>query len=235
MTTNRFAPGPRAGDEPIHEDAYVAETSPSASGSAPAPSSSSSRDRPIRTSFPERTFDDADYDPQAALAAAKENAWYLDDADPSPSGSSPSSPSSTVSSTAGAPQPRQPVFTTFDADRTTATAPKRKIKPLPAGAPPALEAIHGWMTSKEAAFVLDPSSVRVMRTRDAGLAMTGEGEIIKVEGADGVGPKWEWIVTGVVRGKGKGIVGRAERALRLWVSRASVRYEGRRELDKGSG
>jgi len=74
-----------------------------------------------------------------------------------------------------------------------------------------------------------------MRTRDAGLAMTGEGEIIKVEGADGVGPKWEWIVTGVVRGKGKGIVGRAERALRLWVSRASVRYEGRMELDKGPG
>lgn len=56
------------------------------------------------------------------------------------------------------------------------------------------------------------------------LEVKGEGDV-DVSGAE---PSWEWVVVGVVRGRGKGVVARAERALRVWVCRffqCSLRWQ----------
>lgn len=41
------------------------------------------------------------------------------------------------------------------------------------------------------------------------------GEII--QGVQGFGARWDWVVVLQVKGRGKGVVGRAERVIRQWV------------------
>jgi len=165
-------------------------------------------------SLPDRTFDDADYDPASALASARQRAWYLEEQDDLPITSSQEK-----DTTKGEGKAKdQPNFVTFDPDRTTTSRASSKIKPLPTDAPAELGPLHEWLTSRDAAYVLDTSSVVFLNTKTAGKHMVGEGEVIKVDGVDIAAPVWEWIVVAVVKGRGKGVVGRAERALRIWVS-----------------
>ena len=200
MSNNRFSPS--------------SEVPPSTSASTSIPSSSTSQTEvPSKFTLPDQTFEDADYDPKSALASAKERAWYLDDETPSSS--------SSTSQPLCASTKAQPNFVTFDPTRTTSTpssASSRKIQPLPSDAPEDLATLHQFLTSREAAYVLDTSSVVFLNTKHAGKHMLGEGEVIKVEGVDVGAPVWKWIVVCVVKGRGKGVVGRAERALRVWVS-----------------
>lgn len=55
----------------------------------------------------------------------------------------------------------------------------------------------------------------VRSAQDGAKGMEGMEGMEDVSGAE---PSWEWVVMGVVKGRGKGVVARAERALRVWVS-----------------
>lgn len=95
------------------------------------------------------------------------------------------------------------------------------MKAFPDYAPKELRPLYEWMVSDEAAHVLDVSSVRFFSTSAASRDSLGQGELVDVPGGN-VGARWDWIVVGTVKGRGKGIVGRAERALRLWVGHESI-------------
>ena len=60
-----------------------------------------------------------------------------------------------------------------------------------------------------------------MPTTSAPSVSVGEGDVLRPEGVGGVGPTYDWVVVGVVKGIGKGVVGRADRAVRMWVSHLS--------------
>lgn len=177
-------------------------------------------------------------------AKARARAWYLDDPNTS-SSSDPTTSSSTDPSELPYPSPlpmtvssftteptqpppipksstdtetRQPQFTTFDPSRTTALPPTRSIVPLPPNTPDYLRPLHAYLTSDQAAEVLDPSSVVFLHTPSAPIWSVGPGELIR--GETEAGARWEWVVVLEVKGTGKGVVGRAERAIRLWVGPA---------------
>ncbi|CAD6573728.1 MAG: hypothetical protein TREMPRED_000896 [Tremellales sp. Tagirdzhanova-0007] len=147
-----------------------------------------------------------------ALAVARAKAWYLD---PPPHVNTPDSAAPVIPfTTSKSPRP-QPQFTTFDPSRTTSATPIRNIRPLPAYTPDSLRPLHAYLTSDEAAEVLDPNSVVFMHTPSAPEWTVGPGELIR--GESEIGARWEWVVVIQVRGTGKGVVGRAERAIRLWL------------------
>ena len=135
---------------------------------------------------------------------ARASAWYLDDDPP------PSSPSS--SSTSSTPKPR---FTTFDPSRTTTDSQALPVQPLSPSAPDWLKPLHTYMTG-EAGDVLEPHTVSFMPTRLSPALRPEEGEIRA--GGGRPGPLWDWVVVGVVKGTGRGVVGRADRAIRKYVS-----------------
>jgi len=149
------------------------------------------------------TNDTLSSDPSADIrqtsAQARARAWYLDPSE---------SPSPTY--------PPRPRFTTFDPTRTTSTPSARRSRSLPSSAPPYLQSLHAFLTGPEAAEVLDPASVVFIDCATADPRKVGEGEVIR--GSSGVGGRWEWLVVLEVKGTGKGIMGRAERMLRLWAS-----------------
>jgi len=216
MTNNRFAPPSEissSSDDVSGSTSSVPSSTPSAS--------SSSTPRTPKVSLPDQNFVDADYDAATALASARQRAWYLEEEE----------------EVASKPKPKDaPNFVTFDPERTTTSRGSSRIKPLPTDAPAELGVLHQWLTSREAAYVLDTSSVVFLNTRTAGKHMTGEGEVIKVEGVDIAAPVWSWVVVAVVKGRGKGVVGRAERALRVWVSLAAVQAapDTRHDMSYGS-
>lgn len=161
--------------------------------------------------MPEQTYEEADYDPEVALQSAKDRAWYLEDS------LDPIDPD--------LPARRQPRFVTYDPERTTSEVAKFEIESLPHYAPEPLKRLHGWMTSEDAAYVLDTTSVRFMHTGMASRENLGSGDVVDV--FDGsVEAQWKWVVVAMAKGRGKGIVGRAERALRIWVSRLATGSDG---------
>lgn len=212
-TTNQFSPF----YQPDYGSYESTPDSPAAASSSKPPPSSSSDSPSIskgRTaSLPEQTFEDADYDTATALESARRNAWYLDD--PSEEIIDPDLPIR-----------RQPHFVTYDPERTTPQIDKFEVESIPHYAPEALKKLHGWMTSEDAAFVLDTSSVRFLHTGRASRENLGSGDVIDVYGGE-VEAQWKWIVVALAKGRGKGIVGRAERALRIWVSRKLAVHEVR--------
>ena len=166
----------------------------------PEPTPSSSSSGKIR--FPVTNYDGPDYDPRSALEKAKENAWYLEEEETERPVSS---------------EKASPIFTTFDPDRTTTSASSFKITPLPPSAPREIEPLYDWLIGDDAAHVLDVGSIKFFKTTEASLDSTGGRDMVNIPGGD-VGANWDWIVVAVVKGRGKGVVGRAERALRTWVS-----------------
>lgn len=170
---------------------------------------SNATDRPLPTEEEEPA-----QDPREALRQAKASAWYLEDED------APSIPPSTSqSSSTDRLIKAQPRFVTFDPNQTTSELVERKIEPLPSNAPGRLTPLHEWMTSDDADMILDVNTVRFISTREGKSFNVGEGEVIKISQA-GTSAGYEWLVTAVVKGRGKGVVRRAERAVRLWVSRS---------------
>jgi hypothetical protein len=136
-----------------------------------------------------------------AQSEARARAWYL-----------PSAPA-TVSK-------KNPIFTTFDPSRTSSLLPSEIVlKPLPANTPDNLRPLHRFLT-EECADVLDVGSVVFLHTPSASAGNVGLGDTIKFDGDSGreVGGRWEWVVSAEVKGVGKGVVGRADRYIRLWVS-----------------
>ncbi len=153
-------------------------------------------------------------DGREALAKVRARAWYLDPSDEASPSSSSNLPSRITDSLPSTPA-RQPQFTTFDPSRTTSTPSNQSILPLPSNAPDYLRPLHAFLTSDEAAEVLETSSVVFLHTPSAPMWSVGPGELIRGEGE--VGARWEWVVVLQVKGTGKGVVGRAERAIRHWV------------------
>lgn len=174
---------------------------------------------------------------------ARQRAWYLKDED------TPSHPTAGPSTR---PLPRQPKFTRYDPQSTTAeiSTGNDAARPLPSDAPPHFASLHELLTTSE---LLEPSSVRFLYTPaaepgpDASLTRVtrrwgpgirrwaandqSEGGAMPGGRTDGretrplfgdVGATWEWVVVAQVRGRGKGVVARAERMIRLWVSRSSL-------------
>ena len=183
------------------------------------PFSSSFRPSTSETSKPSSSKHEPLHSPDSldsttALAKAREEAWYLEDDDPPISSPSPSSTQSS------SPTTRQPQFTTFDPNRTSIDLPSTSVAPLPSSAPPYLVPLHTFLTSPQAGDVLDPSSVVFIDTNNMPDEMKEEGEVIKGS-KEGARPNWDWIVVMVVKGHGKGVIRRAERAIRLWVGWSS--------------
>ncbi|WVN85457.1 uncharacterized protein L203_100603 [Cryptococcus depauperatus CBS 7841] len=112
--------------------------------------------------------------------------------------------------------------------------------PLPLGLPPALQKFHAFLTEpspSQASEVILPHTLSFFNTRSAsaspeaahflhdfefsakGDRMIGnlleEGEVIK--GEDAVSPAWEWVGVVQVRGRGRGIVNRADGVIRRWL------------------
>ena len=72
------------------------------------------------------------------------------------------------------------------------------------------------MTGPEGAEVLESHTVVFMPTSGAPYAHNSAEEVVVPHGS--AGPLWDWVVVGVVKGTGRGVVGRADRAVRKWVS-----------------
>lgn len=174
----------------------------------------------------------SDPDP-TSLEAIKRRAWYLD----TPPHLDPHSSSCPSSSSSQAPRtPARPKFTTFDPDRTLPQpSPSAPLPPLPLNAPDYIQPLHAFLGESE---LLDRGSVVFLhapsaafsrggqerereRERERGRAGGGE-ERGEEELSSGAQPTWEWVVCATVKGRGKGVVGRAERELRVWVSDGSV-------------
>lgn len=130
--------------------------------------------------------------------AAKQRAWYL----PAESTSKDTQQSPSI-----------PRFTTFDPLSTVPTpASSAPARPLPSNAPSHFRSLHQFLTTSE---LLEPSSISFLHTPSSGSMLRNEEEL----GVGGIGASWEWVIVAVVRGRGKGVVGRAERAVRVWVSK----------------
>lgn len=161
--------------------------------------------------------------------AAKARAWYLDEAKPAVR--------------------RQPVFTTYNPSSTLPTPTVQvPIPPLPAGVPPEARALHAFLTTDplfvpHSVIVLDTSKTSAASSyADQGLVGTSilggrrrsglratikasdESSTIQVGDRD-VGAFWDWIVVAQIGARGKGAVGRAERALRKWLQEHPVDSE----------
>lgn len=156
---------------------------------------------------------------------AKARAWYLEEA-------APQAPAATR---------KQPVFTTFNPASTMPTpSAKIPIPALPAGVPPAAQAVHAFLTSDplfvpHSIVVLDTSKTsaassyadqgsvgtsilggRRRRGLRATIKASDESSTIQAGDRD-VGAFWDWIIVAQIGSRGKGAVGRSERALRKWL------------------
>jgi hypothetical protein len=147
-----------------------------------------------------------------ALDRAKARAWYLD-------------PKPTPADTAGPSKPtrREPRFTTFDPESTRSDLVTEDIIPLHENATsPLLAQLHDHLTRQSDS--VDHASVRFLHTPSSGLlrTQTQEQEGLGVDGAllgESGNTNWEWVVTCQVRGRGRGVLNRAEKEIRKWVSR----------------
>ena len=160
------------------------------------------------------------------LEKAKARAWYLD---PKPDNPAPQPQASSSSS-------RQPRFTTFDPESTRSDLEVKHIVPLPSNATsPILIQLHDHLTKQSDS--VDASSVRFLHTPSSKFlapAPEGEGEGGALLGESG-GTNWEWVVSCQVRGRGRGVLNRAEKEIRKWVCCLSVvitltllpRYKGK--------
>lgn len=160
------------------------------------------------------------------LQRVKQRAWYLDPS-PSPVSSSQTGPS----------RPRQPRFTTFDPESTRSeTDPDAQtITPLPANAKtsPILVQLHEHLTRQSDS--VDPSSVRFLHPPSSKIlrdrSELGEGSLMGESGGTG----WQWVIVCQVRGRGRGVVNRAEKEVRKWVSLSSLACDcSSAELSTGS-
>ena len=148
--------------------------------------------------------------PPSELEQAKARAWYL------PPTADPATETRDAPSTS-----RIRRTTTFDPSATTPDAAALAIPPLPADCPADLKSLHHFLTCE--AESIDPSSVIVTSTSgSSGSSSTkglGDGvdEVISPPGGSSR-PTWDWMVVATVRGRGRGIVPRAEREVRVWVS-----------------
>jgi hypothetical protein len=166
----------------------------------------------------------------SSAAKAKARAWYLEPKPAAP-------PAPTVK--------RTPVFTTFNPDTTLPDAPTEVAvaPPPPAGLPAHLLEFHEYLANET---LLVASSVRFYDTNAATVPATdtepseaggpslniqvkripqgkrgrrgGDAGDVAMEVGAGVGANWEWVIVAEVAARGKGAVGRAERAIREWVS-----------------
>lgn len=140
------------------------------------------------------------------LEKAKARAWYLDP--------KPSQPQSAASSST----PRQPRFTTFDPSSTRSDIDVQQIEPLPSNATsPILVQLHDHLTKQSDS--VDAGSVRFLHTpssRFLAASPGGDGEGVALLGESG-GTNWEWVVTCQVKGRGRGVLNRAEKEIRKWV------------------
>lgn len=171
---------------------------------------------------------------------ARQRAWYLEDEDaPSPPAAGPST----------RPAPRQPKFTRYDPQSTTSeiSTGNDVVRPLPTDAPPHFASLHDLLTTSD---LIEPSSVRFLYTPaaepgpDASLTRVTRrwGPGIRRWAAEDtspgpalgrgtrplfgeVGATWDWVIVAQVKGRGKGVVARAERMIRLWVSRALTSWD----------
>ena len=138
------------------------------------------------------------------LEKAKARAWYLDP-----------KPRQHEASTS---KPRQPRFTTFDPESTRSDAEVQHIEPLPSNATsPILVQLHDHLTKQSDS--VDAGSVRFLHTpssRFLAASPEGQGEGVALLGESG-GTNWEWVVTCQVKGRGRGVLNRAEKEIRKWV------------------
>ncbi|KAK8865692.1 hypothetical protein IAR55_000837 [Kwoniella newhampshirensis] len=143
----------------------------------------------------------------------KINTWFLNRSS-TPSSSSP------AEKTSDATHLRRPTFTPYDPSSTTTTSSQHLLAaPLPASAPPYLQKLHNYLTSpsSESTEVILPHTILFLDTRSYSreLQERGEGEMIESEG--GTGGNWEWVVVGQVKGRGRGVVARADGMIRRWL------------------
>ena len=169
----------------------------------PSPSNLARRAAPIGARAIHDTYPRRDND---EFAKAKARAWYLD---PSPPTTSPQ---------AGPSKPA-PRFTTFDPESTRSAVDAITIEPLPSNATsPILIKLHDHLTSQSDS--VDAGSVRFLHAPSARLLRSQAGleENEALLGESG-GTNWEWIVICQVRGRGRGVLNRAEKEIRKWVRR----------------
>jgi hypothetical protein len=169
----------------------------SSSSSATVRRSSPIAARAIHNTYPRRDTDE--------LAKAKARAWYLDHSPPTPT------PQAGPSSK---PTPR---FTTFDPESTRSAVDAITIQPLPANATsPILVQLHEHLTSQSDS--VDASSVRFLHAPSSRLLRSQAGlEDNEALLGESGGTNWEWIVTCQVKGRGRGVLNRAEKEIRKWV------------------
>jgi hypothetical protein len=157
-----------------------------------------------RRSFPTRAFSCASIGRNDELEKAKARAWYLDP--------KPSQPEASTS------KPRQPRFTTFDPESTRSDAEVQHVEPLPTNATsPILVQLHDHLTKQSDS--VDAGSVRFLHTPSSkflAASPEGQSEGVALLGESG-GTKWEWVVTCQVKGRGRGVLNRAEKEIRKWV------------------
>lgn len=157
-----------------------------------------------------------------AREAARARAWYLDDTPSNPLTRSTSSPSSSGSSPIPPIRP-QPRFTTYDPNRTTSTPSSSDpdLNPLihlPTFAPDHLHPLHAFLVANE---LIEPGTVQFLHTPSSGVSGSDDSREVIV-GDRGFEARWEWVGVCEVKGRGKGVVARAERSLRTWVSGEAI-------------
>ncbi|OCF42474.1 hypothetical protein I317_03719 [Kwoniella heveanensis CBS 569] len=161
----------------------------------------------------------------------KINTWFLDPSF-SPSASSKSASEHIASSSSSSSfsssnlnsngQFRQPIFTSYNASTTSPSAsPVASPPPLPSNTPSQLFSIHSFMTSpqSEAADVIQLATVQMFDTTllNEYLERRGEGSMLDdVDGRER-GGNWDWVITAVVKGRGRGVVARADGVVRRWL------------------
>jgi hypothetical protein len=157
-----------------------------------------------RRSFSIRAFSTTLAGRNEELEKAKARAWYLDP--------KPSQPEASTS------RLRQPRFTTFDPESTRSDAEIQHIEPLPSNATsPTLIQLHDHLTKQSDS--VDAGSVRFLHTPSSKFLAAfpeGQGEGVALLGESG-GTNWEWVVTCQVKGRGRGVLNRAEKEIRKWV------------------
>ncbi|WVF70863.1 hypothetical protein IAT40_005657 [Kwoniella sp. CBS 6097] len=152
----------------------------------------------------------------------KINTWFLD---PSFSPSSSASQQSSSSSFSSDNQIRQPVFTPYNASTTTSTSNSNSsttpIHHLPTNTPTQLHPIHSFLTcsTAEAADVIQLPTVQIFDTTllNEYLEKRGEGSILDDVDGKERGGNWDWVITAVVKGRGRGVVARADGVIRRWL------------------
>ncbi|WVQ97227.1 hypothetical protein IAU59_004337 [Kwoniella sp. CBS 9459] len=161
---------------------------------------------------------------EKTVGGQKINTWFLD---PSFSPSTPSKTANNETSTSSSlnTQIRQPIFTPYNASTTspdasaeTASAP---MPPLPSNTPSQLHPLHSFLTSSttEAADVIQLSTVQMFDTALLNEYLEKRGEGSMLDDVDGKerGGNWDWVVTAVVKGRGRGVVARADGVVRRWL------------------